>query len=416
MNSLKNIFVLLLSFLSITGVYAQDKLDSYLTEAARNNPGLRAKFSEYQAALEKVPQVGSLPDPQISFGYFIQPVETRVGPQRAKISASQMFPWFGTLGARKDVATEMAKAKYESFEEVKSRLFYDVRSTWYNLYVIQKSINITLENIDILNSFRRLSLIKVETGLASTVDVLRVEIEISDLENQLALLKDTYFSQQSMFNNLLNVDESRDINLPDTLKNIDISYDRQSILDSIRGNNHQVLQLEFAEASYQKQEIAARKAAAPQLMLGAEYMVTGKSSNPMVDAGESGKDAFVFPMIGISIPIYRKKYTAMVKEASLMQQSTNDQKADKVNILESTYEKANRDYQDAKRRIPLFYLQSDRANKAMNILQTSYQNDGKNFEEVLRMERQLLKYKLELEKARADKAAAIAFINYLMGR
>ena len=47
----------------------------------------------------------------------------------------------------------------------------------------------------------------------------------------------------------------------------------------------------------------------------------------------------------------------------------------------------------------------------MNILQTEYETSGKNFEELLRMELQLLKYKLELEKARSDKDAAIAFIN-----
>ena len=40
----------------------------------------------------------------------------------------------------------------------------------------------------------------------------------------------------------------------------------------------------------------------------------------------------------------------------------------------------------------------------------------KNFEEILRMERKVLKFNLELEKARADKQAAISFINYLMGK
>ena len=38
-----------------------------------------------------------------------------------------------------------------------------------------------------------------------------------------------------------------------------------------------------------------------------------------------------------------------------------------------------------------------------------------NFEEILRMERKFLKYNLELEKARADKQAAVSFITYLMG-
>jgi cobalt-zinc-cadmium efflux system outer membrane protein len=396
--------------------YAQDVLENYLEDAANNNPGLKGKFSEYMAALEKVPQAGALPDPQVTFGYFIQPVETRVGPQKARISASQMFPWFGSLSIREDAATAMAKSKYEQFQEAKSRLFYDVKSTWYNLYFTQKAIDITCDNIDILNTFRKLALIKVETGMASSVDVLRTEMELADLENQLALLKDNYFAMQTGFNNLLNVENQRLVSLPDSLPDLDIDLTHEAIQDSIRSGNHQVLQMEFTQASYEKQEIAARKAGKPNLMLGLDYVVVGKSSNPMADPSESGKDAIVFPMIGISVPLYRHKYTAMVKEAVLMQESTENSKLDKVNILETTFEKANNDYKDAGRRISLYHNQVQRANTSLSILQTVYETDGKNFEEVLRMERQLLKYRLELEKARADKNAATAFINYLMGK
>ena len=72
--------------------FAQGIPEQYLTTAAENNPELKARFNEYMAALEQVPQVKSLADPRIAFGYFIQPVETRVGPQNAKISIDQMFP------------------------------------------------------------------------------------------------------------------------------------------------------------------------------------------------------------------------------------------------------------------------------------------------------------------------------------
>jgi outer membrane protein TolC len=171
-------------------VSAQNELTTYLETAAENNPGLKVKFNEYMAALEKVPQVGALPDPTFAFGYFIQPVETRVGPQQAKISASQMFPWFGTLSSRENSVEAMAKAKYEVFEEAKSKLFYDVKSTYYNLFFMHQAIDITIENIDILASFKGLANIKVESGSASAVDAYRVQMEINDLENQLALLKD----------------------------------------------------------------------------------------------------------------------------------------------------------------------------------------------------------------------------------
>ncbi len=417
MNKLIKIRYILITLSLMFGggiLHSQDMLDAYLVEAANNNPGLKSKFSDYLAALEKVPQAGALPDPQVSFGYFIQPVETREGPQRAKISVSQMFPWFGTLGAKEDAATQMAKSKYEKFEEAKSRLFYNVKSTFYNLYFTTKAVDITRENLNILNTFRRLALVKVESGLTSSVDVLRVEMEIADLENQLALLKDNYFAMQVGFNNLLNVDEQRTVSLPDTLVSPGMNLTREAILDSIRNGNHQVLQLEFLEASYEKQQIVAEKMGKPKFKIGLDYMDIGKSDNPM--AGASGKDAFMFPMVGISIPLYRQKYTSMVKEAALKEESTVNNRADRINILETTYEKANRDYKDAGRRIPLFREQSDRAKAALNILQTSYETNADNFEEVLRMERQLLKYRLELEKARSDKNAAVAFINYLMGK
>ncbi|MBL4623918.1 MAG: TolC family protein [Flavobacteriales bacterium] len=170
---------------------------------AENNPGLKARFAEYNASLEKVLQVGTLPDPSVSFGYFISPVETRVGPQRAKISASQMFPWFGTLDAKEDVMIQQAKAKYEAFEEAKSKLFFEIKSVYYNIYFVKKGIHITQENIAILTTFQQLALIKIETGKSSIVDEMRVEMEINELQNQLAYLQDSQFALEVKFNALL---------------------------------------------------------------------------------------------------------------------------------------------------------------------------------------------------------------------
>ena len=90
-------------------------LEDYFQIATENNPSLQAQYKDFEAALQKVSQVSSLPDPTFSFGYFISPVETRVGPQRAKFSLSQMFPWFGTLEAQSDAASLMADANIRPF-------------------------------------------------------------------------------------------------------------------------------------------------------------------------------------------------------------------------------------------------------------------------------------------------------------
>lgn len=415
MKKITYIIIAFLIFVLSGNIFAQDILDQYLNTAAKNNPGLKAKFNEYHAALEKVPQVGTLPDPTIAFGYFIQPVETRVGPQRAKIGINQMFPWFGTLDAKEDVAVQNAKAKYEAFEEAKSMLFFDAKSTYFNIYFVIKGIDITRENIAILNTFQQLALIKVGTGVSSIVDEMRVEMEINELENQLACLIDSKLAFTVKFNKLLNEPESNTVIIPNVLWNKNLPISKEALLDSITTQNHLVKQLEHKIISWQNQEKVARKMGMPQFSVGFDYAIIGKSSNPAL-GNENGKDAFLLPKVGVAIPLYRKKYTAMIKEASLYIEATQFKKEDKQNQLTSLFEMGYKDYKDAKRRIDLYQKQLKLAEKSLDVLLTSYSSNGQNFEEVLRMERKVLKYAIELDKARADNNASISFIDYLLGK
>ena len=380
--------------------------------AAQNNPALKAKFNEYMASLEKVPQVGALPDPNIAFGYFIQPVETRVGPQQVKISASQMFPWFGTLSARENSAESLAKANYELFEEAKSKLFYDVKATYYNLFFTEKAIDITLDNIEILASFKRLANIKVESGSASAADAYRIEMEINDLENQLALLRDNSNLLKVKFNKLLNVDEPFNIRIEENLPGEEL-LSREKEMDSILVNNHALASFNHQLEELEHSEKSASKERLPQFSVGLEYAVTGKGNSTVNNAGQ---DAFVFPMVGITIPLYQKKYKAKVQEVVYLHEAKNFEKLNKENTLTVLFESVWNDYLDAGRRLELYRTQTGLAQKSLSILESNYTTNNMNFEELLRMERKLLKYDLELQKAAVDKEVAVAFIQYLKGR
>jgi len=160
---------ILLGFIGICGWLVansqqQDSLYQYLVIAAKNNPTVKQKFYEYQASLQKVPQVGSLPDPELNVGVFIQPMELVDGKQNADIRLMQMFPWFGTLKAAKDELSLMAKAKYESFRDAKLQVFFDVKRTWYELQKVQQDIQISEKNLDILHTIERLTLVKFKTA------------------------------------------------------------------------------------------------------------------------------------------------------------------------------------------------------------------------------------------------------------
>jgi outer membrane protein TolC len=401
-----SISLLLLNF----SAGAQEMLEHYLVRAAENNPGLKSRFYEYMAALEVAPQVKALPDPQLAFGYFMQPVETRIGPQEFRISASQMFPWFGTLKAKEDVAFQTAKAKYEVFEEAKSKLFKEVRGTYYNLYFNSKAIEIVRDNIQILNTFQKLALVKVEAGIVSPVDEYRMEMEIGDLENHLALLLDQQVSLEVAFFNLLN-SEKEELLLPEVLWTCGPELSKQAMLDSIMLRNHQLIGLEMQREAFAFQQKLARKTAGPDFSVGLDYIFVGQGENKL-----SGKDAFVFPKIGITIPLYRNKYKAMVNEAVHLEAAKANEKLDKQNMLETLFENSWKELLDADRRIKLYTGQLTLAEQSIQLLEVEYATASKNFEEILRMERKQLFYSLELEKARADKQAAISFIDYLTGK
>ncbi len=411
----KIIYLSFLLLISFSG-FAQESneiLNEYLKIAAENNPGLKAKFNDYMAAMEKVPQVGTLPDPQFAFGYFINPVETRLGPQKATLGLKQAFPWFGLLRSKEDVVTELAKAKYEIFENSKSNLFFEVKTAFYNYYFMEKAIKITKENMEILRIFKNLSLVKIENGNASIVDELRVELELNDLENQLALFTDSKKVFLAKFNNLLNRGTYETVEAPEELWQDEFPMENLSLMDSIYNNNHEIKSIDHKLNAFVNQERTANLEGMPKFNIGINYIIVGE--NPNSSDPNNSNDALLFPSVGISIPIYRRKYKGMIEEAKHLQLAEIAKKEDKRNTLNTIFENTYKEFSDSERRIYLNKKQSGIAKKVLDVLITSYSTNSKDFEEVLRIERQLLAYKLAEQKAITDKNAAIAFVNYLLG-
>lgn len=397
-------------------VQAQDQLDKYLTTAGENNPELKAIFNEYMAALEQVPQVGTLPDPQLAFGIFLQPIETRVGAQRFNASVSQMFPWFGTLNAKENVSTEMAKAKYEDFKDAQLKLFREVGMTYNDLYYIERSIEITEDNLELLASFKELARVNFESGRTGFVNVLRVEMDEQELREKLELLMDTRVPVKAKFEQLLNTEIPGPIDIPDSLWREEIVISKASVIDSIFNNSPKLRMLDHQQYAFENQQEVAKKMGLPSFNLGVNYVNVAPRSDLEMSLPGNGKDAWVFPQVGISIPVYRKKYKAMRQEATLKQEAVVFRKENTTNELTTEVENLYKNYQDAIRRIDLYDNLSDIAERSLNLLQTEFSTGDTDFEEILRMERKVLNYHLELEKARAELNSSVYSINYLMGK
>ena len=389
--------IILLMILGVTAGQAQT-LDEYFKTAAENNPGLQSKYKEFEAALQKIPQVNSLPDPTVSFSYFFP----KMMSQRASVSLTQMLPWFGTLKAQGNVAALMAEAQYQSFLDAQNQLYYEVAAAYYPLYELNRLKQIEKKNIDLLDSYKSIANSKFKNGLAPMVDVLRVEIMLKDAVTNLSILGMKEKPLMTTFNKLLNRGDTEEVAIDSVLttENLQESFRR----DSLMTNNPMLHALDLKIKASEASEIAAQKEGLPKLGVGLDYAII-----------EGGKN-IVMPMVSVSIPIFRKKYKAAEKEAQLMQESYQLQKSEASNLLISNYEMTWFEIQQQKELIELYDQQTKETNQSLNLLFSAYSNSGKEFEEVLRMQQQLLKYEKMKATAEVEYHIALAKLNYITAK
>ncbi|MFT6166721.1 MAG: outer membrane protein TolC [Vicingaceae bacterium] len=386
-------------------------LDNYLQIAAENNPDLKASYVEFEAALQRVNQVNALADPQLSFGYFISPIETRVGPQRAKVSLSQVFPWFGTLKAKENRANYMAEAKYQAFINDRNKLFFEVNKAYYPLYEANQHLQLLAENLDILKTYKRLATSSFENNRGSMVDLIRVDIMIENAETDLMILNDQIVPLQVQFNRLLNRSDSLPLAIAETIELtiMEKGYRRDSLL----AGNPIIESLELQQKAMQESEVLARKNALPQFGVGLDYAFIGERSD--VSISDNGKDAFM-PMVSLSLPIFRKKYSSAISEAQLGQKAIEYRKESVQNELISKYEHAAFQLKKAEDLIGLYETQIKKTKQLIQLLFSSYSTSKLEFEEVLRMQQQLLKYQMAKATAVKNHKIALAEIEYLTAK
>ena len=443
------IIIALGSWLVSSSQQYPDSLLLYLEIAAKYNPTVLQKFNEYQAALQKVPQVGSLSDPELSLGVFLKPMELVSGNQVADLRLMQMFPWFGVLKYAKDEMSLMANAKFELFRDAKLQVFYDVQRTWYELYKIQKDISISEKNIEILKIIERLALVKFKSapsegsgttssnpiissgsavsnqvsssmqtgpmgsssGSSGLTDIYRIQIEIGDLENNISLLKSQKNTIMAQFNTYLNRSVASPVFTYENIALDSLELSLIAVSDSMMANNPMLGMLEYEKQSIEARKKMVTRMGYPMVGLGLNYSLISKSE--MSISSMNGKD-MIMPMVTVTLPIYRKKYKAMVDEADLLSTATSQNYQAEANSLQAEYYQAVQLYQDARRRIKLYDNQYQLASKSLDLMLKSFSVSTSSLTDVLRTRQQTLDYELKQVEAVADFNTSIAWLKRLM--
>ena len=389
------------------------KLIDFLRSAVLNNAGLKASFFEWKAALERVPQVRALPDPHFTYGYFVEQVETRVGPQRQRFGLNQRFPWLGKLRLRGDQAAKVAEAAELQFESDRFRVLFDVKEAYYELYYLKEAIRTTQENIQLVKHLENVAQAKFRSG-SDVTGVVKAQVELARLEDELSSLLSLRDPIVAQLNLAMNRPPGSDIPLP---IGFDLSSDANWEKEALMGLLDESPEMRGETAIVEATEAGvalARKSYWPDVTLGVDYVETDSARGLGVPG--SGSDP-VMVMASINLPLWWGKYRAEVREAEARFEGAIHDRMERRNKLHAELSLQIYRLGDAERKISLFgNTLTPLAKHSLDVAEQSYQAGRSDFLQLIDAQRLLLDVQLSYQRAIADKEQRRAQIEMLTGR
>jgi len=331
---------------------ALEVLRDFIVVALENNPDIKAAEETARSKAERIVQVTALPDPMITTKTLPEPVRTAEGDNFFILGISERFPVPAKLEQAGRIALEETRASLRRLQEVRLRVIAEVKRAYFQVYVLDKSIDITQENQRLLRGLIDVARAQVAAGRRPQDDVLRAQVELSNLEAELIALRQRRVTFAARLNELLDRSPTTVVPPPDgfDIRRADVRLDQLLATSAdanpaLRRLGHQI------ERDRHALELA-RLAYWPDFTLGFEWMymeprdafrpppnpTTGQ--RPVVSTmSEDGTDNWAITF-AFNLPIWFDKIKGGINEAKHRLLATRQEYAATQNRVEFQIEDA----------------------------------------------------------------------------
>jgi cobalt-zinc-cadmium efflux system outer membrane protein len=292
-------------------------LDSLIVEALNNNPQIRAARQRSVAAGRRSPQVSALPDPMVTYTRWLSSPETRVGPQQDIFMLSQPVPFPGKLGLMGDMADADAAAVGAQYEAARRDVVFNVKQAYYDLYWIDRSVDILDDYLSLLRDFSKVAEQKYATGVGIQASVFKSQVEISNITERRLSFERMRKGAAARLNALLNRRVDSPLPAAEFIDTSEVKVSEPLLVEQALAERQE---LKIAQEMVQKSGFMkdlARKEYLPNFSLQASYITVSKRNSMAPDAG---KDAYSVG-IGINLPIQLGRRVAAGEEAEATDQA-----------------------------------------------------------------------------------------------
>lgn len=380
------------------------QLEDLIEKAIAHHSGLKAHDHLKAGALREADAAFSLDDPTVSFSLFAQAVETRVGPQRARLSMSQNLDWPGRRSARAAIASAQAQVHTANRALDEACLRRDLTRSWFNLYYLQRKLAVSEENLILMEQMENVARARFRTGQSAYAFVVQAQSRLVDLMEKVASVGDDIDAFKLKITSLVGLASLADIGtivLQEPCK-VPTSGDQRLLAVMDAEMNVQRRQEELAHFDFK-----------PSFVAGLTYIHTDRARLPSVP--DSGKDPII-ASLAVKVPLYGKRNRAKLAMAQRQIWATDarirQSTAELLYSAEATKIKLRKARRQAK-----WYEQTlvPQARDALDAFLKAFRTGDLEFSTVLEAETTLLNSQLKLERARADVGIHLADLAWLLG-
>ena len=398
----------------MTTLFAETlELPSLIRVAVERNPKVSAAKARWQATIEQYPQVTALPDPMFMYGYFLRNVETRVGPQRHRVSFSQAFPYPGTLDAAGEVVKKAIEIERVKHEQVIRDLIVELKLSYHELAYLQRAVELTRQNHELVASILTIATARYAEGKATLNDVLKAQSQLAQLEYDFILLEELQRVEHANINGILSVPSATSLGatVPVAYEPLDVALadvEKQALA------KRQELRIAALTIEKATERIAlAELQTKPMLKFDLMTIETGEAL--MLDAPGSGKNPFSIGF-GVTIPWSGLKNSSKVREAQQNHEAVTANKHVLEDETKVALQKVYFRLENARRLVDLYETTLiPQAGAAIEVAETWHQEGPKSITGFLETQSVWLNFNLARLRAIADYQQNVAWLEKLVG-
>lgn len=311
------LYLFILLAILILGINANAevvKLSSLVEEASDNNPEIKASKARWEASTMRPSQEGSLPNPII--GGRLKNVSfsdiTLGEDPRSDIQAfvTQEIPFPGKLSSKEKIAQQESDSQKWLSDAISRKVIADLKEAYFDWFFINKSIEITNRNKELLEKFTKIAEVKYEVGMGIQQDVLKAQVELSGFIERLELLNERKEIIEAKINEILNRPLDSELGEPEEISKTELNVTLAEITDLTSDQAPLLKSRSEIIDSRQESLKLAKKEYLPDFILGATYFNR--------DGGNGDLDDIWQVSLGLRVPLYYwRKERFGVKEAVL---------------------------------------------------------------------------------------------------